>query len=40
MPGRKRVEVLMEILGRQTMIEVPSGSVIKEENKRAALFHE
>ena len=40
LPGRQRVEVLMEILGRQTMIEVPSRSVVKEHDERAAIFQE
>ncbi|HEY5044017.1 MAG TPA: transcriptional activator RfaH [Verrucomicrobiae bacterium] len=38
MPGRERVTVLMEFLGRQTTIEVPLNSVIKEGDARAAIF--
>ena len=38
MPNQKRVEVLMEILGRQTGIELTVDSLIKEGNQRAGLF--
>jgi transcriptional antiterminator RfaH len=38
MPGQKRVEVLMEILGRETGIELAIDSLIKEGCERAALF--
>ena len=38
MPSRERVAVLMEFLGRQTTIEVPADSVIKEGNARARAF--
>ncbi|HEV3271724.1 MAG TPA: transcription termination/antitermination NusG family protein [Candidatus Methylacidiphilales bacterium] len=38
MPGRKRVEVLMDLLGRQTEIELTIGSLIKEGDARAGLF--
>jgi transcriptional antiterminator RfaH len=38
MPGQKRVEVLMELLGRQTGIELTVDSLIKEGNARAELF--
>lgn len=38
MPGRERVAVLMEFLGRQTMVEVPSGSLIKEGEGRAEIL--
>jgi transcriptional antiterminator RfaH len=38
MPGRKRVEVLMELLGRQTGIELTVDLLIKEGNARAELF--
>jgi transcriptional antiterminator RfaH len=37
-PGRKRVEVLMEFLGRQTGIELTAGSLIKEGDARAETF--
>jgi len=38
MPGRKRVEVLMELLGRKTGIELTVGSLIKESDARTELF--
>lgn len=38
MSSRERVAVLMEFLGRQTMIEVSMQSVIKEGNERAAIL--
>jgi transcriptional antiterminator RfaH len=38
MPSRERVAVLMEFLGRQTMIELPLNSIIKEGSERAAIF--
>jgi transcriptional antiterminator RfaH len=38
MPGRERVGVLMEFLGRQTMIELSTNSIIKEGNERAAIL--
>jgi len=38
LPGQKRVEVLMELLGRQTGIELTVGSLIKEGHARAELF--
>jgi transcription antitermination factor NusG len=37
-PGRQRVAVLMDLLGRQTMIELPDASVIKEGDRRAPLL--
>jgi transcriptional antiterminator RfaH len=40
LPGRERVAVLMEFLGRQTLIELPGHFLIKEGNERAALFVE
>jgi transcriptional antiterminator RfaH len=40
MPGRERVAVLMELLGRQTTIELTATSIIKEGNERAAIFQE
>jgi transcriptional antiterminator RfaH len=40
MPSRERVAVLMEFLGRQTMIELALNSLIKEGNERAAIFQE
>jgi len=30
--------VLMEILGRQTMIEIPSCSIIRERDERAEIY--
>ena len=39
-PGRERVAVLMDFLGRQTTIEVPTQAVIKEGDARATMFHE
>jgi len=38
LPGQKRVEVLMEILGRQTGIELAVDSLVKEGCERAALL--
>lgn len=38
MPSRERVAVLMDLLGRQTMIELTVGSIIKEGNERASIF--
>ena len=38
MPGRERVAVLMEFLGRQTMIQVPASALIKEGDQRAGLL--
>jgi len=40
MPGRERVAVLMELLGRQTTIELTVASIIKEGNERVAVFRE
>jgi transcriptional antiterminator RfaH len=38
MPGRERVAVLMEMLGRQTMVELKASSIIKQGDKRAEIF--
>lgn len=38
MPGRERVAVLMEFLGRQTMIEVPADYLVKEGEGRAGML--
>ena len=38
MPGRERVVVLMDFLGRQTAIEVPMNAIIKEGDVRATAF--
>jgi transcriptional antiterminator RfaH len=35
MPGRERVAVLLEFLGRQSTIELPADSVVKEGGERA-----
>jgi transcriptional antiterminator RfaH len=40
LPGRERIAVLMEFLGRQTMIELPRHFLIKEGDERAALLAE
>ncbi len=40
MPNRERVAVLMEFLGRQTTIEMPASSVIKEGDVRVMDFKE
>ena len=40
LPGRERIAVLMEFLGRQTMIELPRPFLIKEGHERAALLAE
>jgi transcriptional antiterminator RfaH len=38
MPGRERVAVLMDFLGRQTTIELPAGTVIKEGDARGNIL--
>ena len=38
MPGRDRIAVLMEFLGRQTMIELPRHFLVKEGNARAGIL--
>ena len=38
MPGRERVAVLMEFLGRSTEVEIPESAVIREGNARARAF--
>ena len=38
MPGRERVAVLMEFLGRQTTVEVPAGFLVKEGESRAGIL--
>lgn len=38
MPGRERVALLLDFLGRQTTIELPADSVIKEGGARAAIL--
>lgn len=38
MPARERVAVLLEFLGRQTAVEIPAGSVIKQAEARAELL--
>jgi hypothetical protein len=40
MPSRERVAVLMELLGRQTMVELTVASLVKEGDERAAIFQE
>lgn len=40
LPGRERIAVLMEFLGRQTMIELPRHLLIKEGDRRAAFLAE
>lgn len=37
-PGRERVAVLMEFLGRQTMIEVPASFLVKDSEGRAEIL--
>lgn len=39
MPGRERVAVLLEFLGRQTSVELSRDLLIKEENPARQLFH-
>ena len=39
MPSRERVMVLMDFLGRQTAIEVPMNSILKEGDVRATAFN-
>ena len=38
MPARERVTVLLEFLGRQTAVELPLGSVIREGDERGRVF--
>jgi transcriptional antiterminator RfaH len=38
LPGRERIAVLMEFLGRQTMIELPRHFLLKEGDERTAIF--
>jgi len=38
LPSRARVAVLLELLGRQTTIEVPANLIIKEGNARDGFF--
>jgi len=38
LPGLERIAVLMEFLGRQTMIELPRHFIIKEGDERSAIF--
>ncbi len=38
LPGRERIAVLMEFLGRQTMIEVPLNFIVKEGDGRTAIL--
>jgi len=40
MPSRERVAVLMELLGRQIMVEIKTPAIIKEGNKRTEIFRE
>jgi transcriptional antiterminator RfaH len=40
MPGRRRVAVLMDLLGRQAMVELKTGSVAREGDKRTEIFRE
>lgn len=40
LPGRERIAVLMEFLGRQTMIELPRHFLVKEGHERAVLLAE
>jgi transcription antitermination factor NusG len=37
MPGRERVQVLLEFLGRQTMVELPLDQVVAEGDGRRRL---
>jgi transcription antitermination factor NusG len=38
MPGRERVAVLMEFLGRQTSIELPANTIIKPGQERTVIL--
>ena len=38
LPGRERIAVLMEFLGRQTMIELPRHFLVKEGDERAGIL--
>ena len=40
MPSRERIAVLMELLGRQTRVELTSDSIVKEGPERAPLFRQ
>ena len=37
MPARERVAVLLDFLGRQTAVEIPADSVIKQADARASI---
>jgi len=39
MPSRERIAVLMDLLGRQTTVELTRGSMVKAGSERAALFY-
>lgn len=38
LPARERVAVLLEFLGRQTAVEIPAGSVIKQAEARSSIL--
>ena len=38
MPGKERIAVLLEFLGRQTAVEVPAHLVVKEGDARERIF--
>ena len=38
MPARERVAVLLDFLGRQTAVEIPAGSVIKQTEARTSIL--
>ncbi len=40
LPSRERVAVLMDLLGRQTTVELTYGAMVKEGPARAMVFHE
>jgi len=40
MPGRKRIAVLMDLLGRQAMVELKTNSIAKDGDKRTEIFRE
>ncbi len=40
MPGSERIAVLMELLGRQTVVELKRSSIVMEGNKRTEIFRE
>jgi hypothetical protein len=38
MPGPQRVAVLLEFLGRQSMVELSNSALVREEDERRRIF--